>query len=114
MANACAFDCTQHGAGQSIVLAERGRSRHRIGRRDPSQRSCAFSALADGGSYAFYTWFGNLLSNVAGQHQTTIPHGQLCGPGANFKAFNAVSAALPASCLLLPGTGRSTPPPPWS
>ena len=81
------------------MLAERGRSRHRIGRRDSSQRSCAFSALADGGSYAFYTWFGNLLSNVGGQHQTTIPDGQLCGPGANFKAFNAVSAAWPTTSL---------------
>jgi predicted carbohydrate-binding protein with CBM5 and CBM33 domain len=81
------------------VLAERGPSRRRTGRCDPPQRSCSFSALADGGTYAFCTWFGNLLSNVAGQHQATIPDGQLYGPGASFEAFNAVSPDWPTTSL---------------
>ena len=50
-------------------------------------------------NYPFYNWFGNLLSLVAGQHQT-IPDGKLCGPDAKFADFNTPSSAWPTTPLV--------------
>ncbi|WP_456789664.1 lytic polysaccharide monooxygenase [Cellulomonas sp. P5_C5] len=50
-------------------------------------------------NYPFYNWFGNLLSLVAGQHQT-IPDGKLCGPDSKFDDFNTPSDDWPATPLV--------------
>ena len=53
----------------------------------------------DYSSYPFYTWYGNLLPLVDGRHQETIPDGKLCGPGAQFDAFNTPSEHWPTTAL---------------
>ena len=50
-------------------------------------------------NYPFYNWFGNLLSLVAGQHQT-IPDGKLCGPDSKFADFNTPSSDWPTTPLV--------------
>jgi predicted carbohydrate-binding protein with CBM5 and CBM33 domain len=50
-------------------------------------------------SYPFYTWYGDLLSLIAGQHQT-IPDGKLCGPDTKFDAFNTPSTDWPTTTLV--------------
>ena len=50
-------------------------------------------------NYPFYNWFGNLLSLVAGQHQT-IPDGKLCGPDSKFADFNTPSSEWPTTPLV--------------
>ena len=54
---------------------------------DPTNPACA-AALEEGGSYAFWNWFGNLLSQVDGRHREVIDNGELCGPSERFAAFS--------------------------
>lgn len=63
----------------------------------PTNPVC-IDAIAEG-TYSFYTWYGNLLPQVAGKHEETIPDGSLCGPNPNFTAYNAVSEHWPTTSL---------------
>lgn len=58
---------------------------------DPTNEMCQ-QALDQGGSGAFYNWFGNLDSNGAGQTVGYIPDGRICDGGGrgpyDFSAFN--------------------------
>ncbi|GLU48422.1 lytic polysaccharide monooxygenase [Nocardiopsis ansamitocini] len=65
---------------------------------DPTNPVCR-DALNEGGNYAFYNWFGNLISNAGGRHREIIPDGKLCGPTASFDSFNAVSEHWPTTTL---------------
>lgn len=80
---ACYLDGIQGGYGGNI---------------DPDNPVCR-AALEENGNYAFYNWFGNLLSNAGGQHRQIIPDGKLCGPDAPFDSFNAVSEHWPTTTL---------------
>ncbi|MBV2366363.1 lytic polysaccharide monooxygenase [Streptomonospora nanhaiensis] len=72
---------------------------------NPTNPACA-DALAEGGDYAFYNWFGNLIGNAAGNHREVVPDGKLCGPTANFDAFTAARTDWPTTEL--PSGGRVT------
>ena len=64
----------------------------------PVNAACA-DALSEGGDYAFWNWFGNLISNSAGQHQEFVADGELCGPTEQFAAFNAARTDWPSTPL---------------
>ncbi|MFD6953401.1 chitin-binding protein [Nocardiopsis sp. TSRI0078] len=68
----------------------------------PTNDACA-DALAEGGNYPFWNWFGNLISNSDGRHQEFVADGELCGPTDSFSSFNAVRADWPTT-RLEPGT----------
>jgi len=63
---------------------------------NPTNPACR-NAWLTGDRYAFWNWFGNLISNNAGRHRETIPDGQLCGPTAPFAAFNAARSDWPVT-----------------
>lgn len=63
----------------------------------PNNPACV-TAFANG-SYSFYTWYGNLLPQVAGRHEETIADGKLCGPSAQFAPYNAVSTHWPKTSM---------------
>jgi len=69
---------------------------------DPSNPACA-DALAQGGSGAYYNWFGNLDSNGAGRTEGYIPDGTICSGGDrgpyDFSAFNAPRTDWPTTHL---------------
>ncbi|MBO0608018.1 lytic polysaccharide monooxygenase auxiliary activity family 9 protein [Myceligenerans salitolerans] len=50
---------------------------------NPQNPKCA-AALQQHGNYAFYNWFGNLISDAGDRHREIIPDGNLCGPGPDF------------------------------
>ncbi|TDQ46118.1 lytic polysaccharide monooxygenase [Actinorugispora endophytica] len=64
----------------------------------PTNPACQ-NALAENGNYPFYNWFGNLISDAGGRHREIIPDGELCGPTANFSAFNAPGEDWPTTTL---------------
>jgi len=49
-------------------------------------------------NYPFYNWFGDLLSLIAGKHDT-IPDGKLCGPDSKFDTFNTPASGWPTTTL---------------
>jgi len=53
---------------------------------NPTNPACA-NAWQTGDSFAFWNWFGNLLSNAGGRHQEVVPDGNLCGPQDAFARF---------------------------
>ncbi|WP_344104160.1 lytic polysaccharide monooxygenase auxiliary activity family 9 protein [Myceligenerans crystallogenes] len=63
------------------------------------QNSMCKAALDQYGNYAFYNWFGNLVSNAAGQHQTAVPDGKLCGAHAEFAGMRPGGTAWPATSV---------------
>lgn len=65
---------------------------------EPTNPACA-DALEEGGSYPFWNWFGNLISDADGRHQEVVADGELCGPTADFAAFNAVRSDWPTTSL---------------
>ncbi|RCV49493.1 cellulose-binding protein [Marinitenerispora sediminis] len=65
---------------------------------NPTNPACA-QALREGGQYAFYNWFGNLISDAAGRHREVIADGELCGPSDSFDAFNAPHDEWPTTEL---------------
>lgn len=66
------------------------------GNLNPTNPACA-DAWNNGDQYAFWNWFGNLISNADGRHREIIPDGQLCGPTAPFAAFNAARTDWPVT-----------------
>lgn len=64
----------------------------------PTNPACA-DALAEGGDYPFWNWFGNLISNSNGQHRAFVADGELCGPTEPFSAFNAARTDWPSTAL---------------
>src|SRR5438094_7644820 len=46
---------------------------------NPHNPACA-AAWNMGDHFAFWNWFGNLISNAGGRHREIIPDGKLCGP----------------------------------
>ncbi len=65
---------------------------------NPTNPACV-NMLAENGNYPFYNWFGNLLSNAAGQHRTIIPDGNLCGPLASFSGARKGGTDWPTTTL---------------
>lgn len=65
---------------------------------EPTDPACA-DALEEGGAYPFWNWFGNLIGDADGRHQEVVADGELCGPTADFAAFNAVRSDWPATSL---------------
>ena len=65
---------------------------------EPTNPACA-DALAEGGSYPFWNWFGNLISDADGNHEQVVADGELCGPTEDFAAFNAVREDWPTTSL---------------
>ncbi|MGW8532173.1 lytic polysaccharide monooxygenase auxiliary activity family 9 protein [Nocardiopsis sp. NPDC055824] len=64
----------------------------------PTNEACA-DALAEGGDYPFWNWFGNLISDADGRHQEVVADGELCGPTDRFAAFNAARTDWPTTAL---------------
>ncbi|MFV2197988.1 lytic polysaccharide monooxygenase auxiliary activity family 9 protein [Nocardiopsis sp. LOL_012] len=69
---------------------------------DPTNDACA-DALDEGGQYAFWNWYGNLIPDVGSAHRDRVADGELCGPTEDFAAFNAARTDWPAT-ELEPGT----------
>ncbi|GAA3760625.1 lytic polysaccharide monooxygenase [Salinactinospora qingdaonensis] len=65
---------------------------------NPTNPAC-IDALEQGGQYAFYNWFGNLLPDSGSAHREVIPDGELCGPGDDFQAFNMARTDWPTTEL---------------
>ena len=63
---------------------------------NPTNAACR-AAWQTGDRYAFWNWFGNLISDNAGRHRERIPDGQLCGPTAPFSSFNAARTDWPVT-----------------
>ncbi|MEE2040275.1 lytic polysaccharide monooxygenase [Nocardiopsis sp. CT-R113] len=80
---ACYVDGLEGGAGGNV---------------EPTNPACA-DALDEGGSYPFWNWFGNLISDADGRHQEVVADGELCGPTPAFSAFNAVRTDWPTTGL---------------
>lgn len=64
----------------------------------PTNPACV-DALAEGGDYAYWNWFGNLISNSDGRHREFVADGELCGPTPQFSAFNAARDDWPSTTL---------------
>jgi predicted carbohydrate-binding protein with CBM5 and CBM33 domain len=80
---ACYVNGVENGAGGGL---------------NPTNAACK-NLLAENGNYPFYNWFGNLLSNAAGQHRTVVPDGNLCGPLATFSGARAARTDWPTTTL---------------
>ncbi|MEU3309636.1 lytic polysaccharide monooxygenase [Nocardiopsis sp. NPDC006832] len=65
---------------------------------DPTNEACA-DALAEGGDYAFWNWYGNLVPDSDGRHREYVADGELCGPGEDFAAFNTPRTDWPTTHL---------------
>ncbi|WP_460768910.1 lytic polysaccharide monooxygenase [Nocardiopsis nanhaiensis] len=65
---------------------------------DPTNPACA-DALTEGGDYAFWNWYGNLIPDSDGQHEEYVPDGELCGPSEDFAAFNEPRTDWPTTEL---------------
>jgi chitin-binding protein len=65
---------------------------------NPTNPAC-IDLLAENGNYPFYNWFGNLLSNAAGQHRAVVPDGNLCGPLPSFSGVRAARTDWPTTTL---------------
>ncbi|MFC7328703.1 lytic polysaccharide monooxygenase [Marinactinospora rubrisoli] len=65
---------------------------------NPTNPACA-QALEEGGIYAYYNWFGNLISDADGRHREVVADGELCGPTESFAAFNAPHDEWPTTEL---------------
>ncbi|MBL0888455.1 chitin-binding protein [Myceligenerans sp. I2] len=63
---------------------------------NPQNPKCA-AALAQYGNYAFYNWFGNLISDAGDRHREIIPDGNLCGPGDDFAGMRPGGTDWPAT-----------------
>ncbi|GAB4084707.1 lytic polysaccharide monooxygenase [Myceligenerans cantabricum] len=63
---------------------------------NPQNPKCA-AALEQYGNYAFYNWFGNLISNAGDQHREIIPDGNLCGPGGDFAGMRPGGTDWPST-----------------
>ncbi|MFC3996812.1 lytic polysaccharide monooxygenase [Nocardiopsis sediminis] len=64
----------------------------------PTNPACA-AALEQGGSYAFWNWFGNLISDADGNHRDVVPDGKLCGPTEQFDGFTQARSDWPTTEL---------------
>lgn len=80
---ACYVNGVQNGSGGGL---------------NPTNAACQ-NLLAENGNYPFYNWFGNLLSNAAGQHRSVVPDGNLCGPLATFSGARAARTDWPTTTL---------------
>ncbi|WP_017589822.1 lytic polysaccharide monooxygenase [Nocardiopsis ganjiahuensis] len=64
----------------------------------PTNAACA-DALAEGGDYAFWNWYGNLVPDSDGRHREYVPDGELCGAHPDFAAFNEPREDWPTTAL---------------
>ena len=68
------------------------------GNLNPTNPEC-INMLAVNGNYPFYNWFGNLLSNAAGGHESAVPDGNLCGPQAAFSGARRPGTDWPTTTM---------------